>query len=108
MVDERSIKMVESTRPLPIDHVLRIYSIRAKVDEKKGNRIAGMSALVERLKASEEKEIVISAMEILSEPIAVFSDRNLKKIIQILMFPHHKSDQENHLKQIKLVKLTDN
>jgi len=76
----------QSTGPLPIHHVRRVYTRRAKLNARKHvGGVRGFGRLIKSLNATPEKAIEIYAIRLANEVFSVFTNPSLTTLIGILI-----------------------
>jgi len=74
-----------STGPLPIQHVRRVYTRRARLNTRNQAGVQGFSRLIKNLNSTPEKQIEIYAIRSGDEIFSVFTNPSITSLIGVLV-----------------------
>ena|ERR1700687_3393156 len=89
VLEERPSVSIISTGPLPIDHVRRIYRLRAETSKEKGGVVEGFDELLRSLDKEDDQTIEIYGLEAEGEAFTVFTNPSFTKLLGVLISKEH-------------------
>ncbi len=87
-IDSSRLRVESPSRPLPLAHVIRIYSIRSQISEEKKIGVIGFRELLENLSSTDFDEVIITRMLDENDVASlIFTDPSETELLGILTFP---------------------
>lgn len=75
---------ITSTAPVPLEEIRDIYTVRAKIDEKRGSRVIGYKELIPKLCSERSEAVTVHVIETSKQNYLVFTTPSMTRLIGIL------------------------
>ena len=86
---EKTSASIISTGPLPINHVRRIYGVRAKTNNENAGAVEGFDELIRSLDKEKNEIINIHSFEAEDNAFTVFTNESCTKLLGLLISRKH-------------------